>query len=234
MPNKSKRDMFAMGYTREDIAAAKVVQDKQRQLNQPVDRIAHILGAQQKRSPAKPVDLTERALRKTGGYEQAARLLDVQALSESSEVRAKTARKASKLAKSLSKSPQLEFDFFGQGNVSFSRQYHDEIVQRLLNANLSQAQFNRAVTVLWTIIRFLAWQSHECTKTAAELAKVLEIQPSNIATTLKLLEGVGAIRRIKLGRGNLIVISPEAAYRGDINKHAQIVERYLAEVGIVK
>lgn len=233
MPRLSKRDMFAMGYTVEDVKAAKVVQDQQRRLNQPVDTVPQILGAQQKRSPAKPVDLTERALRKTGGYEQAARLLDVQALSESSPARANTARKASKMVKSLSQTRQLEFDFF-QANVSFSHSYYDEILLRLRKETSSAAKCYRAVTVLLTIIRYLKWENHYCEKTAVELCEVLDIKPSNMATTLKLLENVGAIRRFKIGRGNLIVISPEAAYRGDVNKHGQIVERYILERGIVK
>ena len=48
--------------------------------------------------------------------------------------------------------------------------------------------------------------------------------------TLKLLEEIGAIRRVKRGRVKVITVTPEGAFRGNINHHAQAVERYKLDV----
>ena len=56
-------------------------------------------------------------MRKRGTYDQAALLADQAALRERSPERAMMARQASKTLKELSAAQQLEFDFFGGGNV---------------------------------------------------------------------------------------------------------------------
>ena len=175
-------------------------------------------------------DLTDRALRRRGAYDQAALLLDQQALRESSPERAAKAREAALAAKELSASNQLEFDFFGGGNVSIAFQYQDAVTERLRNSGQSLAKQHQALAVLWQITRYLGWQNYECTKTAADLCEISQIKPSHMADTLKLLEEVGAIQRVKRGRTKIITVTPEGAFRGNVNSHAQAVERYKLDV----
>ena len=86
------------------------------------------------------------------------------------------------------------------------------------------------IGVLYEIIRHLKWQSFECTKVAADLCEICRIDKSNMAKILNLLEEIGAIRRIKRGRLKIIAVNPEAAYRGDVNKHGEVVELYKLKV----
>ncbi|MBD0274956.1 MAG: ArsR family transcriptional regulator, partial [Acetobacteraceae bacterium] len=58
----------------------------------------------------------------------------------------------------------------------------------------------------------------------------LDIKPPHISASLKVLEEVGAIRRVKRGRTKVITVTPEGAYRGNIHNHAETVDRYKAEV----
>ena len=51
-----------------------------------------------------------------------------------------------------------------------------------------------------------------------------------MADTLKLLEDVGAIRRVKRGRTKVITVTPEGAFRGNVNEHGKTVERYRLDV----
>ena len=53
---------------------------------------------------------------------------------------------------------------------------------------------------------------------------------AQMACALDLLEQVGAIQRVKRGRSKLITVTPEGAFRGNINNHAQAVERYKLDV----
>ena len=69
-----------------------------------------------------------------------------------------------------------------------------------------------------------------CTKTAAELGELLGIDKGNMARTLALLEQIGAISRVKRGRTKVITVTPEGAFRGRIDNHAEVVELYKAEV----
>ena len=84
--------------------------------------------------------------------------------------------------------------------------------------------------ILWIICRHLSWQSYECTKSAADLCEITHTKPPNMASALKLLEEVGAIRRVKRGRNKIITVTPEGAFRGNVNNHAQAVERYRLDV----
>ncbi|MCT6565588.1 hypothetical protein N4296_13605, partial [Staphylococcus aureus] len=56
------------------------------------------------------------------------------------------------------------------------------------------------------------------------------VKAPDMATTLALLERIGAITRTKRGRTKLITINPEGAFRGDVTRHAEAVDRYRAEV----
>ena len=110
----------------------------------------------QRTNPNPPADLTARALRKRGAYDQAALLLDQQALRESSPERAAMAREAAMAAKELSASDQLEFDFFGGGNVSIAFQYQDAVTERLFEAAKTAGQAKEAMSILWIICRYLS------------------------------------------------------------------------------
>lgn len=227
------KELRRLGITSEDIDMARTTQEAQRRNGSPVQPIAVLVGAAQRRqhpNPNPPVDLTDRALRRRGAYDQAALLLDQQALRESSPERAARAREAALAAKELSASNQLEFDFFGGGNVSIAFQYQDAVTERLRNSGQTLARQHQALAVLWQITRHLAWQSYECTKTAADLCDLTGITPNNMSPILALLEEVGAIRRVKRGRVKIIAVTPEGAFRGNVNKHAEAVERYKLDV----
>lgn len=218
------------GVSDEDIETARIVQQAQRRSGAKVQQRAVIVGAIQERHSSPPVDLTERQMHKRGSYDQAALLLDQQAMQESSPERAERAREASRAAKELSSSQQIEFDFFGGGNVSIAFQYQSTIRQRLVNSGVSRAQQHLAASVLWEICCHLSWQSYECSKTAGELCQIADVETAAMARTLALLEQVGAIVRVKKGRGKVITVTPEGAYRGNIHHHGKAVERYRLDV----
>ena len=226
-------ELRRMGVSKEDIAMAQATQDAQRRIGAPVQSIGVLVGRVQPRTPSTlptaPASLTERALRRRGTYDQAALLLDQQALQETTPERAEKAREVARAAKELSAVQQLEFSFFG-GNVSIAFQYQDAVTERLFETAKTAAQAKEAGMILWTITRNLGWQSYECTKTAADLCEITRTKAPNMAEALKLLEKVGAIRRVKRGRTKTITVTPEGAFRGDVNNHAKVVERYRLDV----
>ena len=229
-------ELRRMGVSQEDIDIARATQQTQRRIGAPVQSIAVIVGAVDPRPTGiarasdPPVSLTERALRRRGSYDQAALLLDQKALEECSPERAATARELARGAKELGAAGQIEFDFFRGGNVSLAFQYQDAVSERLRVSGQSLAKQHRALAVLWQIVRHLGWQSYECTKTAAELCEITQIKAPHMADTLKLLEDVGAIRRVKRGRTKVITVTPEGAFRGNVNEHGKTVERYRLDV----
>jgi hypothetical protein len=233
MPRATIHELRRSGVSQEDIELAKTTQAAQRRNGSPVQSIAVLVGAAQLRerhNPNPPTSLTDRALRRRGTYDQAALLADQQALQESSPERALKARQAATTLKELSASNQIEFDFFGGGNVSIAFQYQDAVTERLFEAAKTTAQAKEALSILWIILRNLGWQSYECTKTAADLCEITRTKPPHMANALKLLEEVGAIRRVKRGRNKIITVTPEGAFRGNINNHGQAVERYRLDV----
>ena len=233
MPRATIHELRRSGVSQEDIELAKATQAAQRRNGSPVQSIAVLVGAAQPRqrhNPNPPASLTDRALRRRGAYDQAALLADQQALQESSPERALKARQAATTLKELSASNQIEFDFFGGGNVSIAFQYQDAVTERLFEAAKTTAQAKEALSILWIILRNLGWQSYECTKTAADLCEITRTKPPHMANALKLLEEVGAIRRVKRGRNKIITVTPEGAFRGNINNHGQAVERYRLDV----
>ena len=233
MSRATIHELRRSGVSQEDIELAKATQAAQRRNGAPVQSIAVLVGAAQPRqrpNPDPPTSLTDRALRRRGAYDQAALLADQQALQESSPERALRARQAATTLKELSASNQIEFDFFGGGNVSIAFQYQDAVTERLFEAAKTTAQAKEALSILWIILRNLGWQSYECTKTAADLCEITRTKPPHMANALKLLEEVGAIRRVKRGRNKIITVTPEGAFRGNINNHGQAVERYRLDV----
>lgn len=227
-------ELRRMGVSQEDIDLARATQEAQHRVGAPVQPIAVIVGAvtprTRKQGTNQPADFTTRALRRRGSYDQAALLLDQQALGEASPERASKARELAKGAKELGAAGQIEFDFFGGGNVSTSHQYQDAVTARLKAMAPTPAARDRAITTLWLIIRHLGWQSYECKMTAADLSIELGCDRSDMTRTLNLLEEAGAIHRVKRGRTKIITVTPEGAYRGDVNKHGRAVERYRLDV----
>jgi len=233
MSRTTIKELRRMGVSSDDIELAKATQEAQRRNGSPVQSIGVIVGALEPRkahNPNPPASLTDRAMRRRGTYDQAALLLDQQALQESSPERAARARDAAQVAKELSAAQQHEFDFFGGGNVSISFQYHDAVTERLFERAKTTAQAKEAVSVLWVISRHMNWELHECSKTAKELCEITHTKAPHMANALKLLEEVGAIQRVQNGRSKTIMINPEAVYRGNVNNHAKAVERYRLDV----
>ncbi len=233
MPKATIHELRRSGVSQEDIELAKATQAAQRRNGAPVQSIAVLVGAatpRQHHNPNPLADLTDRALRRRGAYDQAALLADQQALQESSPERAVKARQAATALKELSASNQIEFDFFGGGNVSIAFQYQDAVTERLFEAAKTAGQAKEAMSILWIICRYLSWQSYECTKTAADLCDLTRTDKAQMARSLNLLEEIGAIRRVKRGRNKIITVTPEGAFRGNINTHGQAVERYRLDV----
>lgn len=230
MGRLTMRNLREKGVSDCDLETARMLQKKQQYLGIPVQSLATICGILEPKKPSPVIGFTEKAMRKQGAYDQAALLLQQKALSESSPERAEEARKAAKIARNLSRSAQLEFDFFGGGNVSIAFQYQDAVTDALRSKSPSPARQDEALAVLWTICRHLGWQTYECTKTAADLCETTGKDKGQMARALDLLEQVGAIKRVKRGRAKVITVTPEGAFRGNINNHAKVVERYKLEV----
>lgn len=222
------RELRAAGVSEEDIALARTTQEAQRRNGSPVQPIGVIVGVTTPRA-APTIDITEKAMRRRGRYDQAALLADQQALHESTPERASRAREAAKALKELSATAQLEFNFLGR-NVSLANDYMGAIHNRLRQSAPTPAKRGQAIEVLWVMIQYMEWESHVVKKTAAELSDLTGIKPSNLSVTIKLLEDVGAIRRVRDGRQNIITITPEGVYRGNVNNHGKAVERYKMEV----
>ena len=222
------------GVSQADIELAKITQNAQRKTNGWADPLAVICGVQESRKKSDVVisqeELLKRQRRRRGEYDQAALLLDRKAIAEKSPERAMRAREAAGIAKELSAAAQIEFDFFGGGNVSIAFQYQDAITERLFRVAPNMNRARVAKSVLWTICRYLEWQSYECTKTAAQLCDIEKLDKANMARALKLLEDVGAISRVKRGRVKVITVTPEGAFRGNVNEHGKTVERYKLDV----
>ena len=222
------------GVSQADIDAARETQKAQKRAGHPALPLAVICGVQERRRKTDgvtdPDTLLSRQMRHRGEYDQAALLLDRKALAEKSPERAMKARELAQGAKDLSAAIQLEFDFFGGGNVSIAFQYQDAITERLFEAAPTTAKAHQAGMILWTICRHLVWGRYECEKTAAQLCDLTRTDKANMARALNLLEEVGAIRRVKQGRVKVITVTPEGAYRGNIKEHGKAVERYKLDV----
>lgn len=226
------RDLRKQGYSEIDLALARHQQEANRRAGAPLRSLGEILAGQfpRPRPGAAPEDLSVRQLRRRGRYGQAALLADQQALAETDELRAIQAREAALKLKELAGGPDcIEFNIF-RGNVMTSDQYHDAVRTRLMATTATPAERMAALGVLMEIKRWMGWQVFTCTKTAAELGELLGIDKGDMARTLALLEQIGAICRVKRGRIKVITVTPEGAFRGKIDNHAEVVERYKTEV----
>jgi hypothetical protein len=226
-------ELLRRGYDEEEIALAQATQDAQRRAGAAARTLAEILAGQPARArpAAEPEDLTARQLKRRGRLGQAALLADQAALAENDPDRAAQVRYHATGLKALAQQPhQLEFDFFGGGNVSLGHQFIDAIQARLLQTQATPAERGIALATLTMIVRHLGWQSYSCEKTAADLCDLMGINKVSMAETLALLERIGAITRTKRGRTKTITINPEGAFRGDVNRHAEAVDHYRAKV----
>jgi len=221
------------GYSNELIRTAQLTREANIKAGAPARTLAEVLAGQpaRPRSTAAPEDLTPRQLRRHGSYGQAAVLAEMAALTEKDPDRAEKARYHASGLKALAHKPdQLEFDYFRGGNMSIGHQFIDTIQDRLLETKATPAERHAAIATLMFIIRHLGWQDYTCTKIAAELADRLGVKPQDMKDSLALLESVRAIKRVKRGRTKVITVTPEGAFRGDVNRHAEVVNRYKAEV----
>jgi DNA-binding transcriptional ArsR family regulator len=226
------RQLRQRGLNDDALALARLQQDAERRAGTTVRSIGEIATGQhaRPRPAAAAKDLTVRQLRRRGRYGQAALLADQEALKELDPGRAEKAREASATLKALARQPeQTEFDFF-MGNVSVGHAFHDAVRDRLLATGSTPAERATAHMVLAEVIRWLGWQSYECTRTASDIAQQTGLLPKTVSESLALLERVGAVTRVKRGRTKIITVTPEAAYRGEIANHAETVDRYRTEV----
>ena len=222
----SDKALLRRGVSSEDIRTAHIVQDAQRRTGSPVHSLNQIITGTPPTAVA-PADLTERQLRKRGRIGTAAVLLDQEALSEPDLVRRTRLRSLAHEAKELAHRPvQLEFDFF-KGNRMISDEFHDAVRERLKAAlDVTLAQRNQAFVVLQEIMRWVPWEDHVCSKTATELADILDMKRQNVAASVQLLESIGAIRRVQRGRTKTIALNPEGSFRGRVDQHAAAVDAY--------
>ncbi len=220
------------GHSADDIRLAQTVQAANRRAGAPYRSIAEILaGAEARPRPtAKIEDLTARQLRRRGSYGQAALLADQAALGEDDPDIAAEARFIANKLKAMAAPACDEFDFFRGGNVSLSQQYIDAVRSRLMGADCTVGERSGALATLLLITMNLGWQDYTCTKTASDLGDMQGIDKAQMARILALLEQVGAIHRMKKGRTKVITVTPEGAFRGKIDNHAETMNRYRAEV----
>lgn len=228
----SLKEMRRRGYSDDDIHLARQQQEAAKRAGAPFRTLAEVLAGKpgKGRLGGAVVDISPRQLRRRGAYGQAALLADQAALAEPDPEKAERARFHAAGLAALGRTNQLEFDFFVGGNVSLGHQYIDAVQARLMQANATPAERDAALATLLLITRHLEWQGYTCTKIAADLAEMRGVKPQNIKNTLALLESVGAIGRVKRGRTKVIAVTPEGAFRGDMNAHSATVARYSAEV----
>ena len=105
-------------------------------------------------------------------------------------------------------------------------EFHDAVRDRLNMQPLSVSKRATAIMVLSEVCRQLPWGDHVCPKTAAELADILKMHRGEMSDSLALLEEIGAIQRVRRGRTKVITVTPEGAYRGNVNHHAGAVDAY--------
>lgn len=228
----SLKELRRRGHSDEEIKMARMIQDGARRSGGAPRSLAQILAGRPARSPseASVEDLTPRQLRRQGGYGQAALIAKQAALSDSDPDRADRARFHANALASLGRVRTGEYDLLGAGNVSIGHQYIDAVQARLMESSATAVERAMALATLLLITRHLAWQDYTCTKVAADLAEMQGVQKTHMSATLKLLESVGAISRVKKGRMKIITVTPEGAFRGNVNNHAEAVARYSAEV----
>jgi hypothetical protein len=157
--------------------------------------------------------------------------LDQDALTEPDPEIKAVLRDASSKVKAIPDKPaQIAFDLLGGGNRMLGNQYVDSILSGLDGTGFSLARKQRDLAMLIRVWRWIRFGTYECFKNAAELAAEAGLDPAHMSETLKDLESIGAIRRVKRGRVKIIVVTPEGLYCGMLNRHDLIRGLYLMEV----
>jgi hypothetical protein len=176
-------------------------------------------------------DLTTHQLRRRGPRGRVALRLDQDALTEPDPEIKAVLRDASSKVKAIPDKPaQIAFDLLGGGNRMLGNQYVDSILSGLDGTGFSLARKQRDLAMLIRVWRWIRFGTYECFKNAAELAAEAGLDPAHMSETLKDLESIGAIRRVKRGRVKIIVVTPEGLYCGMLNRHDLIRGLYLMEV----
>lgn len=229
----SLKELRRRGHSDDAIALAKHTQECQRRAGAPVDSLQTILSGRDNRRDKPPEDLTPRQLRKKGRVGGAAILLDQEALGETDVIRQAELRRMATRLKQIADVPkQLEFNFW-KGNWSVSNEYWDTIRTRIQQKPLTTARKTAALAVLTEVIRHVGWETSACDITAAEIARLLRMQPADVSRALALLEDVRAIYRVAGSRSRkekVIHLNPEGVYRGDINRHPAAVDKFATVV----
>jgi len=223
------------GYDDETIALARLQKDASASGRSGAQRsLKEILEQKQPRScrDAAPVDLTiQRKLRRRGPRGRLALGVRYEAEMEPNPAVRERLQHVAHVLEETSEGPrQLEFDFFVEGNWATSHQYFKTVKARLDAADATGFEKRTALAALHLICCYLPWQSYVCTLFAFELAKQLYLTSADMSRTLKLLEKVGAIARVKRGHMKVITVTPAGAYYGDIKNHDELVQRWSAEV----
>ncbi|GEO82589.1 hypothetical protein [Pararhodospirillum oryzae] len=114
--------------------------------------------------------------------------------------------------------------------VRISHDYHDKIRDRLKKLDITFDERMACVVFLSEICRSLKYESYDCGKDVDEISSILGIEISEARKIIEILENVHAITVIKRGQTKVITVNPEGAYRGDLNHHAEVMDRYKTEV----
>jgi hypothetical protein len=224
-----------LGVPEDDLKAAQEMRRRQANLGAPVLSLSVICGITVPRrgagaSGGDPTQFRNRQLRGKSAGQQAALLTRVAALGlESPSAQLLGRRIATELDELFEAPVHQEFDFM-RGNVTLAHHYQDIIEDRLTKSGSSPAQQSTALAILWTLTRFLAWQSYEVTIGASEIATRKCLDKVTVSKALKLLESIGAISQVKRGRRKVILITPEGAYRGSIDHHTETATKFRFEV----
>ncbi len=117
-------------------------------------------------------------------------------------------------------------------SISMDPEFHDEVLARLRDTGTAGSGLRSALAILALIIRWIpetpvqGRPPNACSKNATELADLLGMHIADFAKVLKVLEGIGAIRRVRNGLGKLILVGTYA----DDFKPSETVARYRVAV----
>jgi hypothetical protein len=221
------RRLKQQGVADDDLQLAMATQESQRRLGSGAQSLEDILAGRAapkpRRSGVDVVPLSDRQMRRRGLPGQAA-LVAFQAAEHSDDPEQKRqCLKAAEILRAATRGPvQLEFNFFKE-NWSVSSEYLDAVMTRLQG----KPHELEAWKVLVGLMRFVDKHDPECKfGTQEKLAGYVGMRRQHVTRALSLLEAVGAIRRVKEGRGTRVYINPEGIYRGDMNKHAETVAKF--------
>lgn len=214
------------GVDEDTLALAVATQDGQRRTRGKCQSLDDILAGRPWPTPrtkgADVVPLSDRQHRRRGLLGQNALNLHEAAMLEPDPEKAAVLHRMAQELRVLSSPVQLEFNFL-KGNWSVSDDYLDAVMTRLRG----KPHENEACKVLLGLMRFVGKLDPESKfGTQDELAAYVGMQRPHVTRAMKLLEEIGAIKRVRKGRASKVFITPEGVYRGSMDKHAETVARY--------